>query len=174
VRIATTDSVDTAELAELAASTFPLACPASVTADNIAAFIDANLSVVRFTEYLTDPERVVLTAHRDRRMVGYAMLLRGVSDDADVRRAVRVRPAVELSKLYVAPDQHGAGVSAALMDRAVATAAELGARCVWLGVNQQNQRAQRFYAKHGFTPQGTRTFRVGVRTEHDYVMIREL
>ncbi len=43
---------------------------------------------------------------------------------------------------------------------------------MWLGVNQHNQRAQRFYRKHGFTVSGTRTFRVGDHVENDYVMIR--
>ena len=57
VRIATTDSVDVAELAEVAARTFPLACPPSVPQANIASFIDANLSDARFAEYLADPRR---------------------------------------------------------------------------------------------------------------------
>ncbi|MDY6999176.1 MAG: GNAT family N-acetyltransferase, partial [Actinomycetota bacterium] len=53
-------------------------------------------------------------------------------------------------------------------------AAGLGAVCVWLGVNQQNRRAQRFYAKHGFTVAGTKTFRLGEDIENDYVMVRPL
>jgi ribosomal protein S18 acetylase RimI-like enzyme len=56
----------------------------------------------------------------------------------------------------------------------VATAAARGARSVWLGVNQKNQRAQRFYAKYGFRFNGTRTFQVGARREDDYLMVREL
>ena len=90
----------------------------------------------------------------------------------DVQRAVTLRPAVEISKLYVLPDSHGAGASAALMTEALKRAADLGTKCVWLGVNQQNQRAQRFYAKHGFTINGTKTFRLGTGIENDYVMVR--
>ena len=105
-------------------------------------------------------------------MIGYAMLIRGVPDDDDVQRAVTVRPAVEISKMYVLPDNHGAGASAALMAEALNRAPELGAKCVWLGVNQNNQRAQRFYTKHGFTINGTKTFRLGTRIENDYVMVR--
>jgi ribosomal protein S18 acetylase RimI-like enzyme len=172
IRVATADSVDTEQLASLAARTFPLACPPSATPENIAAFIDTNLSVVRFTEYLADPQRLVLIAQQDDRLVGYAMLIRGVDDDDDVQRAVSIRPAVELSKMYVLQDSHGHGVSPALMDAVVATAAGWGASCVWLGVNQGNQRAQRFYAKHGFTVTGTRTFRLGAGVENDYVMVR--
>ncbi|WP_157011724.1 GNAT family N-acetyltransferase, partial [Mycobacterium celatum] len=77
---------------------------------------------------------------------GYAML---VGDDG-----------IELSKLYVLPEHHGTGVATALMDAALQAASELGGRRVWLGVNKRNQRAQRFYANHGFRVNGTRTFRV--------------
>lgn len=160
------------ELAAVAAATFPLACPPTVTPENVAAFIDENLTQAHFAGYLSDPGRLVLVARRDGRMTGYAMLVRGVPDDEQVQRAVTVRPAVEISKMYVLPDNHGGGVSAALMTEALRRAPGLDARSVWLGVNQNNQRAQRFYAKHGFTVTGTKTFRLGTRIENDYVMVR--
>jgi ribosomal protein S18 acetylase RimI-like enzyme len=174
VQLATTDSVDARELAAVAARTFPLACPPSTAAEDIASFIDANLSAARFAEYLADPQRAILTAGRGGRIVGYAMLIRGITDDPDVQRAVHVRPAAELSKMYVLPEHHGAGVSAALMEMSVAAAEQWAVRCVWLGVNQGNERAQRFYARSGFTVKGTRTFQVGSRPEDDYVMVRGL
>jgi ribosomal protein S18 acetylase RimI-like enzyme len=165
---------DLPELARVAARTFPLACPPSVTPENIVAFVDENLSEARFREYVADPDRVVLAARDDTRIVGYVMLIRGVPDDDDVQRAVTLRPAVELSKMYVMPDSHGAGISAALMTTALQHAMEMDAMCVWLGVNQKNQRAQRFYTKHGFTIHGTKSFRIGAGIENDYVMVRPL
>jgi ribosomal protein S18 acetylase RimI-like enzyme len=174
VRIATTDSVDTDELAAVAARTFPLACPPSTPLENIASFIGTNLSATRFADYLADPQRAILIAQQEGRIVGYAMLIRGVDEDTDVQRAVEIRPSAELSKLYLLPDYHGAGTATTLMETTLATAAEWGARCLWLGVNQENQRAQRFYVKSGFKVNGTRTFQVGARRENDYVMVREL
>ncbi len=161
------------ELATVAAQTFSLACPPSTPAESIASFIEANLSAARFAEYLADPARAVHTAVRDGRIVGYAMLIRGVDDDPDVQRAVQLRPAAQLSKLYVLADYHGSGAATELMDAALSTVAEWDVRCVWLGVNQENQRAQRFYRKSGFTVNGTRTFQLGDRREDDYVMVRE-
>lgn len=162
------------ELSDVAAQTFPLACPPTVTADNIEKFVAANLSEERFAAYLDDPDRAVFVAKRDGRILGYAMLIRGVPDDPDVQRAVTSRPAVELSKIYVLPDAHGGTASAQLIDAAVGYARDHRANCVWLGVNQENQRAQRFYTKHGFTVSGTKTFRLGAGVEHDYVMVRTL
>lgn len=152
---------DLPELTDVAARTFPLACPASVSGDDIAAFIDTNLSEQRFRDYLADPDRRVIAARADERMVGYAMLVRSADG-------------VELSKIYVLPDSHGAGASKVLMAAALEAAKELGADSVWLGVNQKNQRAQRFYAKQGFIVSGTRTFQLGAGVENDYVMVRSL
>ncbi len=174
VQIATTDSVDTEELASVAARTFPLACPPSIPADDIVSFIDTHLSATRFAKYLADPQRAILTARLGGRIIGYAMLIRGVADDTDVQRAVEVRPAAELSKMYLLPDYHGAGASTALMAATLATGADWQVRCLWLGVNQRNERAQRFYLKSGFKVNGTRTFQVGARREADFVMVREL
>lgn len=161
VRVAPADSGDAPELAAVAALTFPLACPPTSAPENIAAFVEANLTAERFVEYLTDARRVILTARHDGRIIGYAMVVR----DAD---------AAELSKIYVLPAYHGGRASAALMEGVLATAARWGARRVWLGVNQENQRAQRFYLKSGFAVTGTRTFRLGADVENDYVMTREL
>jgi ribosomal protein S18 acetylase RimI-like enzyme len=177
VQVTTAAEADVAELADVAAVTFPLACPPAARPDDIAAFINATLSAGRFTEYLADPDRAVLVARDDAAgpaILGYAMLIAGVPDDPDVQQAVTVTPAVELSKIYVLPDSHGGTVSAALLRTALDYATEQGAASMWLGVNQQNERAQRFYAKHGFTVSGHKTFRLGSGIEQDYVMLRAL
>lgn len=171
-------SADLAELADVAARTFPLACPPSVPAADITAFIGAHLCRERFADYLADTARIVLVAKHQARIAGYAVLVDGTADDA-VRQAaaeglVVSGPATELSKLYVLPDQHGSGAAPLLMDTARRRAAAAGSRCLWLGVNQQNLRAQRFYAKQGFAVAGTRRFQLGAHFEHDYVMVFDL
>jgi ribosomal protein S18 acetylase RimI-like enzyme len=50
----------------------------------------------------------------------------------------------------------------------------LGRAGLWLGVNQENTRARRFYEKQGFEVVGTRTFVVGAQTHDDFVMQRTL
>ncbi|MDN4522398.1 GNAT family N-acetyltransferase [Mycolicibacterium austroafricanum] len=172
LRVAPATADQVAELADVAARTFPLACPPSVGPNDVAAFIAENLSRERFADYLADPDRAVLTAVADGRILGYAMMIRGLPDDPDVASAVTATPTVELSKMYVLPEVHGGGVAAALMSAALQHAQTLGAASVWLGVNQRNERAQRFYAKHGFTVAGTKTFRLGGHWEQDYVMVR--
>ena len=154
----------------MAAATFPLACPPTSPPEDVAAFIAANLSRRRFADYLADPARTVLTAREDGRILGYAILLfGGVGADADVARAVTTRPAAELSKIYVLAGRHGAGVAARLMNAANRCAAEAGAQCLWLGVNQKNTRAQRFYRKNGLQRGRHQDVSAGhTHTEHDF------
>ena len=161
---------DADQLAEVAARTFPWACPSSVSAGDIAACITATLSPQRFRAYLADPDRLVLTATESGRVIGYAMMVRGA--DPDVASYVESGFSVELSKMYVLPDHHGGGTATALMEAGIDWAAEAGARAVWLGVNQNNHRAQSFYRKYGFAVVGTRTFPVGAVLENDFVMVR--
>ncbi|QBJ98298.1 GNAT family N-acetyltransferase [Rhodococcus sp. ABRD24] len=165
---------DAEALADVAAVTFPLACPPHASKEDIEAFIDDVLSAERFSEYLTDPARTVLKATSNGEIVGYVMLVDGAPEDDAVQSAVSLHPATEISKLYVLPGSHGTGVSAALMDAAVEHARSSNCAGVWLGVNQENERAQRFYIKNGFERVGTKTFKVGAQTHRDFVMQRSL
>ncbi|MFC4126805.1 GNAT family N-acetyltransferase [Nocardia rhizosphaerae] len=165
---------DAEELSDVAAATFPLACPPEATQGDIEIFLEQMLSGERFGEYLSDPRRTVLKAVQDEEIVGYAMLVSGRPADPEVAAQVSHGAVVELSKMYVLPGHHGSGVSAALMTAVVATAREAGASAVWLGVNQSNERAQRFYAKHGFVRVGTKTFLVGNQVHSDFVLERAL
>ena len=166
---------DESGLAAVAAETFPLACPPHTTDEAKALFIAAHLSAERFAEYLADPSRRILIAEdADGGAVGYTLLNVGEPADEDVRAAIRVRPTAELSKCYVLPGHHGEGVAGRLMAESLRLAAEAGAAGVWLGVNELNARAQRFYGKHGFERVGAKRFLVGDRLEDDWVMERPL
>ncbi|MBM7503426.1 GNAT family N-acetyltransferase [Agromyces aurantiacus] len=182
---------DAAALAALAAVTFPLACPPSTTAESISDFIARHLTRDRFAEYLVDPDRTLLVAVADDAhaphwrgeldgtagLVGWSMLVRtegGEPADADAAAAVSARPAIELSKMYAHPAAHGQGVAGELMRATLAEASREGMPIVWLGVNEENARAIRFYEKHGFARVGTKRFRLGDRWEHDLVLARPL
>ena len=191
VHIRPATPADAAALAALAAVTFPLACPPTTTAEAISDFIARNLTRDRFAEYLADPDRTLLVAVADDAddpawrgeldgtdgLVGWSMLVRtegGVPADADAATAVTARPAIELSKMYAHPAAHGRGVASELMQATLAEAVRERAPVVWLGVNEENARAIRFYEKHGFAIVGTKRFLVGERWEHDYVLSRGL
>jgi ribosomal protein S18 acetylase RimI-like enzyme len=165
-------AADAALLHVLARETFPLACPPTTTPEAIAEFIVLHLSADSFRGYLSDATREILVGEVDGQAAGYVLLHAHEPHDADVAAAVTVRPIIELSKCYVLADFHGAGVASALVDTGIARARASGFAAMWLGVNQENVRANRFYEKMGFRLVGTKRFLVGERWEDDYV--REL
>ena len=172
VRVATPD--DAALLHRIAAETFPLACPLDAPEENIAAFIAQNLSEASFAGYLADPERELFIAEVDGDAAGYTMVVFGEPADPDVVASVSTRPTAELSKLYVRESHHRAGVAARLVEASMHAAAVRGVASMWLGVNDQNDRANRFYEKNGFARVGTKRFRLGERFESDFVRERSV
>ncbi|MFB2585535.1 GNAT family N-acetyltransferase [Herbiconiux liukaitaii] len=165
---------DAGIVAAVAAETFEMACPPGTAPDDIAAFIASRLSEMTFAEYLTGTTHTVLLADVDGEIAGYTMLISGEPADADAAAAVTTRPTVELSKCYVRAQFHGLGVATTLMEASLAQAAESGAASIWLGVNQLNARAIRFYEKRGFTKVGAKTFLVGDELHDDFVLEQSL
>jgi ribosomal protein S18 acetylase RimI-like enzyme len=137
--------------------------------ESITKFIEEHLTAERFEEYVGDPGRAVLIAEESDAAVGYAMLVHGEPYDADVRAVVTHLPTTELSKIYVLPSSHGGGIARDLLVASVEVAREIGAAGMWLGTNQSNLRAQRFYEKSGFQRIGTKRFWVGDHHEDDFV-----
>jgi ribosomal protein S18 acetylase RimI-like enzyme len=172
VRVAT--PADAPALAEVAAETFVLACPPHMPEESVSAFVAEHLTPARFAQYVADPGRAVLVAEQEGRVVGYAMLVHGEPYDEHVASVVRLRPTTELSKIYVLPDAHGSGVASDLLAAAVDAARAAGAAGMWLGTNQANVRAHRFYEKSGFERVGTRRFHVGGQWEDDFVFERRV
>lgn len=174
VRRATPD--DAAPLADLAAVTFPLACPPGTSPEAIAQHVATQLSPERFRTWAASAAHVLLLVEPGGQTdagapLGYALLVRGVPDDPDVAAAVGSGEAVELSKIYVHPDAQGTGVAGALMRAVQDAAPSLGEDLpMWLGTNGLNARAQAFYRKHGFAAVGSRTYVVGGEEHSDVVM----
>jgi tRNA (guanine37-N1)-methyltransferase len=165
---------DAGIVSAVAAETFEMACPPGTAPESIAAFIAENLSDARFAGHLADPLRTVILADVDGEIAGYTMIVGGEPTDPMVAEVVASRPTVELSKCYVRANFHGHGVASALMTASIEAAREAGAASVWLGVNQQNARAIRFYEKSGFRKAGVKHFFVGEEQQDDFVFERLL
>jgi len=160
---------DAHRVSALAIETFPLACPPGTKRENIDQFCATRLSPESFEAYLFDPQIRIWFANEEVELTGYVMSVSGEPDDPVVAKAVSARPTVEISKIYVRVSAHGSGVAQQLMSVAVEEAKAEGAQSVWLGVNQQNERANTFYERSGFLVVGERRFQVGDSREEDFV-----
>lgn len=81
---------------------------------------------------------------------------------------------IELWRFYILNEWHGRGIAQELMRRVVSEAGDAGARTLWLGVWERNERAQAFYRKVGFADVGTTVFIVGADVQTERVMVRAL
>ena len=101
--------------------------------------------------------------------VAYAMLRSGEAPDG-----VTGEKPIELVRLYVSRESLGSGVGAALMQACIDEAKERGYETLWLGVWENNQRAQAFYRKWNFTEVGTHLFQLGDDLQTDILMQRSI
>lgn len=113
---------------------------------------------------MVDPSVRWRVAIVDGAPIGYAKLtpLRAPAPDPQ-------EGALELQQIYVLSPWHGEGVAERLMDWAVETAREANAPELYLTVFDHNERAKRFYARHGFIEVDACTFTLGDRVEDDRV-----
>ena len=168
---------DAAAVSELAARTFPDACPASLPSEAIDEHITTQLASEVFEAAIASPDQHRLfVAEAGADLVGYA--LTHVGPDAlpsDLVRPGRVEEgSAYLSKCYVDRAWRGSGIADALIEHAVADAGAAGHRAIVLGTNRGNKAAQAFYKRHGFRKRSTRTFDVGGVRNYDVVMVRDL
>jgi ribosomal protein S18 acetylase RimI-like enzyme len=156
-------------LSDLGARTFretytPISVPAEVIE-----YAEEHFRPETIAGWLARPAAITLVAHLDEAPIGYAHVLREA-----VPACVADRKAVKLSRIYLLASAHGRGHGTALFEAALAAAAELGARSVFLGVYDLNVKAIAFYEAHGFAIVGTHEFAFGGRIYHDPVMARAL
>lgn len=105
------------------------------------AVCDLDRRVARWQRFATlAPPR--LLAYDAEQVVGFVGAGPGRDDDLDL--------STELYALYVRAARYGTGLGAALVDRAIGDAP------AYLWMFEGNTRAERFYAKHGFSADGAR------------------
>ena len=150
-------SVDNAVLISvLASTTFYEAYFEQDESSNLAGYINESFDIETVRAEIKDPQSTFFLIFLDGKAVGYARLIDdsmtdGVADD-------RV---VELKRIYILERVWGTGTGEALLTHCIEIARNRGFNAIWLGVWEENQRAQKFYAKYGFEQVGTVTFPYG-------------
>jgi ribosomal protein S18 acetylase RimI-like enzyme len=164
-----TDS-DAAALSEFGARTFFETFAAENSPEDMRLHLESAWRPELQQAEIADPGIDTLLACDQRgALAGFAQLCAGLAP-----AGVPTRQAIELKRFYVDRPWQGQGLARRLMDAVEASARERGARELWLGVWERNERAQAFYRKCGFRLVGTQIFVVGKDPQTDHVMLREL
>ena len=93
----------------------------------------------------------------------------------DVVLGIKMLQRAGLSRIvYVDLDAQGLGLGKTLLDEAETTARKQGYRHMWLGVWEENHRAQHVYKKNGYSRVGEHDFDLGGDIQTDHILIKEL
>lgn len=167
IRRATVD--DAAALAEFGARTFFETFAADNTPEDMRLHLASAWRPELQRAEILDASKITLLACAGETLAGFAQLLTTHAPAC----VPTVRP-IEVLRFYVDKPWQGQGLARQLMEAVEAEARQLGARELWLGVWERNERAQAFYRKCGFRKVGTQIFVVGTDPQTDHVMLREL
>ena len=158
---------DAGLLAELGARTFSETFAAANTPENFAAYMAKSFNVAQPAAELQEPGSIFLIAEVDGKAAGYARLL-----DGEPEQCVKGAKPIELVRLYVSSDWLGRRLGGELMRACLDEARQTGHETIWLGVWEENPRAQAFYRKWEFRTVGEHIFRLGSDLQRDLVMER--
>ena len=161
--------VDAATVAGLARQTFFDTFADSNDAKDMALHLERAYGPTQQEAEINDPAMVTLLVEDAGGPIAYAQLRA-----AHVPECVNDESAIELWRFYVAREWHGRGVAQALMERVRQEAREKGAKMLWLGVWERNDRARAFYRKCGFVDVGEHVFLFGTDPQTDRVMVSTL
>jgi ribosomal protein S18 acetylase RimI-like enzyme len=167
VRRATT--ADAALLADLAARTFYDTFADSNTPEDMERFLSSTYSEEIQRKEIEDPSLTTLLVESDGAPAGFAQIKAGKTP-----ACVKGSSPIEIKRFYVDKAFHGRGVAQELMGEAEEVGRAAGAKTIWLGVWEHNDRAIAFYRKIGFVPVGSQPFLVGTDLQTDLVLERPL
>lgn len=162
-------AADAGPLSELALRSFLDAFAAQNDPDDVAVYTSRAYGLAQQAAEIANPGVVTLIGEVDGRMAAYAQV-RWIAPGPGVTGP----EPVELMRFYVDAVWHGRGIAHRMMDAALATAREMGARTLWLAVWEHNPRAMAFYTKRGFRVVGAQDFWMGRELQNDFTMMRPL
>jgi ribosomal protein S18 acetylase RimI-like enzyme len=143
----------------------------SMPAEDLKIYLEDAYSLQSVLNDIQIPSKTVCVACDARnQVVGFATLTEGTIEDC-----VRSAPApIELQRLYVDSAAHGQGVGGALMKHAEDIAKDRGFQTCWLGVWEENHKAQKMYERLGYRKVGDHDFVMGKEIQTDWILIKEL
>lgn len=121
---------------------------------------------------LHHPQYVFWVARVNGHMAGVCQMRSHVAPP--VKHHFNPHKAVEIERFYVSQQYHSKGIATQLLAAAIEFAENQTMHTLWLCVWEHNQRALRFYAKHGFKIIGDTPIWVHEVHFHDFVMSKSL
>jgi len=156
---------DAAGLAEIGRETFVEMFGNLYPPGDLRQYLDDTYSVSRMESDLKDPDVEVRIAYSGRKMVAYCKI-----GPCKLPFDVGPEPALELHRVYVYQAGQGVGVGRILLAWAIERSRQRGAKNLFLGVWESNERAIALYENRGFEKVGGYKFKVGDTLDDEFIM----
>ncbi len=160
---------DCVALAALAAKTFTQAFGHLYRPENLATHL-ATHSKADFFAAALEAGDTILMSHVDGALVGYAKVGQvGLPVKPPIPKGAQ-----EIHRVYVDKAYQGRGLGKALMLHILSLPRITTASMVYLGVWEENLKAQALYTQFGFKAVGHYIYKVGDQSDQEIIMAREL
>jgi ribosomal protein S18 acetylase RimI-like enzyme len=156
---------DAAELADIGRETFVETFGHLYPPADLKSYVADTYSIERMERDIDSPDVEVRIAFSGRRMVAYCKI-------GPVKLPIEVgpEPSLELHRVYVYQARQGVGVGRILLAWAIERARKRGAKNLFLGVWESNDRAIKMYESRGFEKVGAYKFKVGDTLDDEIIM----
>jgi ribosomal protein S18 acetylase RimI-like enzyme len=162
---------DVQAIATLGSTVFASTFGHSLPASDLDAYLKDAYSPSSIASGLANPQMDIVVACNDvDHVIGFAQLTRGTLEECVSQK----EKLIELQRLYVGEEYHGRGVGKALIERVEEMAREQGFRTLWLGVWEENLKAQKVYGRMGFEKVGEHDFKMGECVQTDWILSKDL
>ncbi|MGG9971606.1 N-acetyltransferase family protein [Ferruginibacter sp. SUN002] len=156
---------DAPALTVIAQQTFFDTFDGTCTESDMQHFLNDIFSVQQHITELENTDTFYFFAELDGLPVGYMKFQEDYSSFEEIKKW----KALELKRIYVSKEYHGKGIAQKLMDFYLDYAIANKFEVVWLGVWDQNFKAQKFYEKYGFVNSGfDHDFPIGETPQTDF------
>ncbi|PTS89816.1 GNAT family N-acetyltransferase [Flavobacterium sp. HMWF030] len=133
--------------------------------ENMKDYLDEKFAIGKLTTELSNPDSEFYFAHIDDQILGYLKVNFG-----EAQTELKDKEGLEIERIYVLQEFHGLKVGQLLYNKALQIAKDDDLKYIWLGVWEENLRAQNFYKKNGFIAFDKHIFVLGDQKQTDLLM----
>jgi ribosomal protein S18 acetylase RimI-like enzyme len=155
------------ELIEISRKTFQETYGAYNTAEKMEIYLHQNLSSDQLLNEINATNSEFYHLYYQSKLVGFIKIGFTKAPKTD-------EPGLEIERIYLLSEFQGLGLGKILLNHCFEIAKQNNIQLIWLGVWENNLKAQEFYLKAGFKSFGEHIFKLGNDEQRDLLVIKKL
>lgn len=156
---------DLESLQKLAKITFYDTFSAHNTEENMNKYLEKAFSYEKLKSEVLNPNSLFYLLFENENIIGYLKL-----NFLEAQTEIKDSDSIEIERIYLLKEYHGKNVSGLLMNKAIQVAKDYNKKYIWLGVEDKNTKAVKFYQKNGFKEFDKHIFKFGDDLQTDIMM----